>query len=189
MRKIIAYEFLSIDGYFAGPSGHEMDWVKDRVSDDIARDIARQYDEIGAFIMGRTTYAELAGYWPYRTTKEEPLADYMNSIEKLVCSTRAGGTNDWGPSRVLGGDITKNVQDLKQQPGKDCMIIGSGSIVRHLATARLIDEFRFLVFPVVLGSGKRLFDGIPNRFDLRTTRVHRFDNGVLAVGHATVETR
>lgn len=181
MRKIIAYEFLSADGYFAGPPGHEMDWVIDRFSPEMTEDIARQYEELDAFIMGRTTFESLAGYWPTRTLAEEPLADYMNSIEKLVCSTSSDSIEVWQPSRLLQSDFVAELRDLKAQDAGDYMVIGSGSIVRQLTDARLVDEFRFLLFPVVLGAGKRLFDGITGERALATNRVHRFDNGVLAL--------
>lgn len=182
MRKLIAYEFLSIDGCFSGPEGHEMDFVTDTMDAANGADIARQYEEIDAFVMGRTTYESLAGYWPHQTTAEEPLADYMNSIEKLVCASTTD-TSKWNNSRLLEGDIPAAISKLKGQSGKDMMIIGSGTVVRSLTESDLIDEFRFLVFPTVLSGGKPLFDGLSQQQSLRKKRVMPFENGAIAIDY------
>jgi dihydrofolate reductase len=161
-----------------------MDGVIENFNTEMTEDIAAQYAMLDAFIMGRTTFSSLAGYWPTKTTADEPLADHMNSIEKLVCSTTidaSAGAN----SRVLVGDIRQTIGRLKRESGKDYMIIGSGSIVRCLTESGLIDEFRFLVFPIVLGSGKRIFDGVAERIPLRTQRTRSFNNGVMAIDYAT----
>lgn len=185
MRKLIAYEFLSINSCFSGPEGHEMDFVTDTMDAANGADIARQYGEVDAFVMGRTTYDSLAGYWPTRTTAEEPLAAYMNSIEKLVCASSAD-TSKWNNSRLLEGDISSAIAELKGRSGKDMMIIGSRTVVRSLVESDLVDEFRFLVFPVVLSDGKRLFDGLSQQQSLRRKRVQPFDNGVIAIDYEIV---
>jgi dihydrofolate reductase len=183
LRRLIAFEFKSVDGYMAGPPGHEMDWVVDRFTAEMTSDIAAQYDDLSAFVMGRTTFESLAAYWPAGVSEKEPLRDRMNSMEKLVCTTRTT-IPAWSNSRPLLGDAFQELSRIKQTADNDLMVIGSGSVVRALAARRLIDEFRFFVFPVALGAGMPLFAEPTTAMRLRTTRVRQFDGGVIRIDYA-----
>lgn len=182
MRKLIAFEFISLDGYMAGPAGQEMDFVTSGFNEDMERDLADQYEALDAFVMGRNTFQGLAGYWPTHAADAELLQGAMNLKEKLVCSTTMTNA-EWNNSRVLAPDATTEIRALKQTAGKDMMIIGSASLVQEFSRLRLVDEFRFFVFPVVLGAGKPLFRAEQDPVSLRLLRTRRFATGVVRIDY------
>lgn len=163
MKKVIAYEFLSLDGFMAGKEGREMDFVTENFLPEIEADIAGEYDRAGAFLMGRTTYEILSQYWPDVTVREEPLADYMNKMEKIVFSSSLSKAEKWQNSSIVCGELRSEIEALKKRKSKNMIIIGSASMVQQLTDEKLIDEYYFLLFPVVLGEGKPLFDKISNK--------------------------
>lgn len=183
MRRLIAFEFLSLDGFMAGPPGEEMDFVTSSFNQAMEEDLAAQYEEIDAFVMGKTTFQSLAAYWPTAASKDELLRDYMNSYEKLVLSTSMTATAEWSNSRLLTPDAESQIKRLKSSSGKDIMIIGSASVVQALSKSQLIDEFRFFLFPFLLGSGKPLFTPRAKSVPLKTLRTKRFDTGVVRVDY------
>ncbi len=178
MRKLIAFEFMSLDGYMAGPTGEEMDFVVSGFNQEMEQDLADQYQALDAFVMGKTTFNSLAGYWPTSAAETEPLQEVMNSMEKLVCSTTLTDA-PWNNSRVLGADVVSEIEKLKQVPGKDMMIIGSASVVQAFARQHVVDEFRFFLFPVILGAGKPLFGTQPSAVPLRLLKTKQFSTGVV----------
>lgn len=182
MGKLIAFEFLSMDGFMAGPPGREMDFVVSAFGDDMERDLAAQYAELDALVMGGTTFRELSGYWPTPAAADEPLQPIMNRIQKLVFS-RSLRKLEWNNSRLLGENALSALRDIKSGAGGDLMVIGSASVVQALARDHLIDEFRFFVFPVFLGSGKPLF--VPGSMPgpLKLLRTNSFVGGVVRVDY------
>jgi dihydrofolate reductase len=108
----------------------------------------------------------MAGYWPSATEEDPVIAKGMNTLQKIVFS-RSLKSADWNNSRLVREVIPEEIMQLKQQPGKDMVIYGSGSLVSAFANLGLIDEYRFIVNPVVLGSGKPLFKGFKDRFNLK----------------------
>lgn len=178
MRKLIAFEFLSIDGFMAGPPGREMDFVVSGFGDDMERDLAGQYAELDALVMGGVTFRSLSGYWPTPAAAGEPLQPLMNNMRKLVFS-RSLSEPQWNNSRVLGPDAISELREIKSGPGRDLMVIGSASVVQALVRDRLVDEFRFFVFPTFIGEGKSLFtpDSAPG--SLKLLRTKRFATGVV----------
>ena len=184
MRRIIAFEFLSLDGFMAGPRGEEMDFVTSSFNQEMEKDLAVQYEEIDAFVMGKTTFQSLAAYWPTASSKDELLRGYMNSYEKLVFSTTMDDVSAWSNSRLLGPDAESQIKQIKERPGKDIMIIGSASLVQAFSKRQLIDEFRFFLFPVVLGAGKPLFAHQEKAIHLDTLHTKHFDTGVVRVDYA-----
>lgn len=184
MRKLIVFEFISLDGFMAGTLGCEMDFVLAGFNEEMEQDLAEQYQSIDSFIMGKTTFQNLGSYWPTNAARNEPLYNIMNSKEKLVCSTTLNST-EWSNSRIIKSDITTEIKHLKQKPGRDLMVIGSAAVVQSLLDKNLIDEFRFYTFPTVLTKGKYLFGANASLMNLKLLNTKVFTSGVIRVDYAT----
>jgi len=183
MRKLIVSNYLSLDGFFAGPDG-EIDWfVWDRETAEYSRGLLRSVDTI---LFGRVTYELMAGYWPTATPPEEDpvIIDAMNGLPKVVFS-RTLEKVEWSNSRLVKGDIAEEASRMKREPGRDMVIFGSGSIVSAFAQRGLIDDYRIFVNPVVLGSGKPLFKGLRERLKLRLSGARKFRCGVVLLHYET----
>ena len=161
MRRIVVTEFVSIDGVIEDPGGAEGTehggWTF-KFND--PEGMKYKLDEVmdhEALLLGRLTYEGFAAAWP-GMEDDVGFADKMNSMPKYVIS-RTLESADWNNSTVLSGDIGDEVRALKEQDGGDILIAGSASLVTELTSLGLIDEYRLMVFPIVLGSGKRLFAG------------------------------
>lgn len=165
MRKIIVSEMVTLDGFFSGPAG-EIDWhVVDEQFNEYAIALL---DRIDLMLYGRLTYELMAGYWPSPDgLRDDPIiAGKMNATPKVVFS-RTLHKADWSNARLVKDNLVQEVARLKQQPGKDIVIYGSGSLVSTLTQHRLIDEYMIIVAPVILGSGKTLFQGVTDRVHLK----------------------
>lgn len=183
MRKLIAFEFMSLDGFMAGPPGHEMDFVMAGFNREMEQDLAEQYKDLDAFVLGRTTFQSLETYWATSKSDAEPLQGVMNAMEKLVCSTTLTEAL-WNNSRTLQANAAAEIEKLKHEPGKDIMIIGSATVVQSLTRLGLIDEFRFFLFPVVLGSGKSLFDSQSSPVEMKLLNTKYFTSGVVRLDYS-----
>jgi dihydrofolate reductase len=184
MRKVIMFNAISADGYFEGPN-HEIDWHNvDEEFNQLALD---QLDSVDTLLFGRVTYEMMAGYWPtVDATKDDPVvAEKMNSKAKVVFS-KSLDKADWNNTRLVKGDIRTELMQLKAQPGKDLIIFGSSDLSVSLAEMGLIDEYRVMVNPVILGSGKPILQGIPERMVLKLLKTHTMHNGnvILYYQHA-----
>lgn len=182
MPNLIAYEFLSLDGRFEGPKNHEMDFVNEAFIPAMEEDIARQYETIHAFVMGRKTFDRLATYWLTPAARGERLVNYMNERKKLVLSSNRD-VSAWSNSEHLGDDPFATLGELRRSGTGDMMVIGSARVVETLTARGMIDEYRFLLFPVVVGGGRPLFNPDSARIPLELIREHRFENGVLALDY------
>jgi dihydrofolate reductase len=170
MRRVIASLFLSLDGVVESPEK----WHLQYVDDEMGAVIGQAMSEADAFLLGRVGYQEWAEYWP---AADSEMADYMNSARKYVVS-RTLTAADWQNSTLLEGDISEEVPKLKQQPGKNITVSGSATLVRSLLAANLLDELRLMVHPIVVGSGRRLFeDGDRKPLELVASRT--FSTGVV----------
>jgi len=176
MRRLVLKMSMTLDGYVAGPEG-EMDWATRTSHPDGKAWVGRTLEEAGAHVIGRRLYTDFVGYWP---TSEDPLAEAMNSIPKIVFSRSPNpdlpSAPGWEEPRVLGADLAGDVETLKAEPGKDLLAQGGVSFARSLVQLGLVDEYRLVVHPVVLGSGQSLFDGA-EPFDLDLVDVARFPSG------------
>ena len=184
MRKIIVSEFMSLDGVIEDPGGAEGyehgGWTFPYWSDEIGKFKGEELFASDAMLLGRITYEGFAAAWPSRTD-EHGFAERMNNLPKFVVSTTLAGA-EWQNSTVLKGDVAAEIANLKDRPGGDILVAGSAQLVRTLAQNDLVDEYRLLVYPVVLGSGKRLFgDGKRSELELRETR--SFDSGVVLASY------
>lgn len=163
MRRIIAQEMVTIDGYFAGPEG-ELDWfVWDEVMRDVSREMLTRVDTI---LFGRVTYEMMAAYWPTAADEDPAIAKAMNSLPKIVFS-QSLKTADWHNTRIIREIVPAEILGMKQEKGKDLVIYGSGRLVSSLAAQNLIDEYRLIVNPVVLGRGRTLFAGLRERIPMK----------------------
>jgi dihydrofolate reductase len=138
--------------------------------------------ESDTILLGRRTYQEFAGYWPDKTAADDPFADYINNTPKTVVSTTMKSV-EWRNSRLITGDddILEQIAKLKQQPGKSISITGSPTLVRSLLHSGLLDQLRLLLYPIVLGTGKRLFEEGIGQIPLKLVESRTFSNGVLSL--------
>ncbi|MBS1879723.1 MAG: dihydrofolate reductase family protein [Actinobacteria bacterium] len=180
MRRLVLKMSMTVDGYVAGPEG-EMDWVVRTSHPDGKAWVGRTLEGAGAHVIGRRLYSSFVGYWP---TSTDPLAEAMNSIPKIVFSRSPDpdlpSAPGWEEPRVLGADLAGDVEALKAEPGKDLLAQGGVEFARSLVQAGLVDEYRLVVHPVVLGSGLALFDGA-EPFDLDLIDAVRFPSGTQAL--------
>jgi dihydrofolate reductase len=173
MRKIVAGLFVSLDGVFEAPETWHFPYFNDEMSEAVASQMAAA----DTLLLGRRTYEEFAAYWADKGSEVE-LADQLNGMPKLVASTTLE-TVEWQNSSLIEGDVAVALRRLKQQPGRDISISGSGMLVRSLLADGVLDELRLLVHPIVVGSGKRLFDDVAGRVPLKLVESRTFSTGVL----------
>jgi dihydrofolate reductase len=170
MRKVVVTEFLSLDGVMQEPA-----WTAPYWGDDIAQFKADEMQATDALLLGRVTYQGFAAAWPGRTDEG---ADRMNGMPKFVATTTLDRL-EWNASRIEG-DVAQAVAGLKAQPGQNLLVYGSAQLVQTLIQHDLVDEYRLLVYPVVLGTGKKLFqDGAQAKLRLVESRATQ--SGVVAM--------
>lgn len=180
-RKLIFQAMVSLDGYYAGPNG-ELDWHHtDSEFNDYAVELLNQVDIL---VFGKKTYEMMAAYWPTEQAVEnDPIVtEKMNSLSKIVASTtlqKAGWNNT-----VIKKDIVNALRHEKNQPGKDLAVFGSSNLMLTLMENQLVDEYRMMVNPVILGEGLSLFHGSEKRAGLKLTRTYYFNSGnIMLVYH------
>jgi dihydrofolate reductase len=173
VRKVVAVEFVSLDGVMESPEEWAFPYTNDEMEEANAAGMAAS----DALLLGRVTYEQMAAFWPDRSG-DDPTVDYLNSVPKYVVSTTLD-TVEWRNSTLVEGDVTEEVSKLKQQPGKDIAILGSGTLVQSLMRDDLLDELRLIIHPIVLGSGKRLFEDGGDRQALELVDSRTFSTGVV----------
>jgi dihydrofolate reductase len=183
MRKLIVSEFVTLDGVMEAPGGEEghphTGWVFDFVSSEQEQFKLDEVMDAEALLLGRVTYEGFAGAWPQRAG---PFADKMNGMSKYVVSTTLEDP-DWNNTTVM-----RDVQDvagLKDQDGGPILVAGSRTLVHGLMEHGFVDQFRLMIFPVVLGSGARLFPETPDKTPLRLADTRTFDSGVVVQSYDT----
>ena len=154
MRKVVASEFISLDGVVGSPER----WQLPYFDEEMGREIQAAMEEADAMLLGRVTYEEWAAFFPSQSPEDVPSADYMNETPKFVVSRTLEGPLEWNNSTLLEGSLGEGLAELKRQPGRDISISGSPTLVRSLLAEDLLDELRLMVHPVVVGGGKRLFE-------------------------------
>jgi len=166
---------ISLDGYFEGPN-KELDWHK--IDAEFNTYVADFLDSADLLLFGRLTYKVMESYWPTEQAKiNDPLiAKKMNSISKVVFS-RTLHDAPWHNTILIKENAVEEVQRLKQQPGKQIIVIGSSTLAVELIKSNLIDEFHIIVSPIVLGSGSKLFAAIKDRLCLQLTSTTEFQSG------------
>jgi dihydrofolate reductase len=173
MRKITVTTFLSLDGVMENPS-----WTFPYWNDEIARFKGEETTVNDVLLLGRVTYEGFAAAWP-QLTDEASGGRYFNGVRKYVVSNTLEKV-EWNNSQIIRGDILQEITKLKQQEGENLVVHGSGTLVQWLMQHDLVDCYRLLVYPVVLGQGKRLFqEGVTATLQLVETR--QFTSGVTAL--------
>jgi dihydrofolate reductase len=175
MRKLIAWDMISLDGIFSRDDGN-LDWFV--FEEEIERYIATTQGGMDTVLFGRKTWAGMKDYWK---AAEGPLADRMNSVEKVVFS-RSGAEPDWQNSRIVTGDVPAEVTRIKAKPGTDIFVFGSADFTQTLIREGLIDEYRIGINPVILGKGVPFFKG----GELKLTEAKPLGSGVVILHYVPI---
>jgi dihydrofolate reductase len=173
MRKLVVSEFVSLDGVMEDPM-----WTFQFGSEEQDKFKFAELKASDALLLGRVTYEGFAAAWPNMIEETGEYGEWMNGYPKHVVSATLEEVN-WNNSSLIKGNIAEEVSRLKQQPGKDILVFGSCSLAQTLMELDLIDEYRLMVYPVVLGSGKRLFGEGSDKKVLRLTDTKTFSSGVV----------
>lgn len=180
MRRLLVFENVSVDGYFADADS-DLSFAKN-VADDPEFDslVVQNASGDGVLMFGRVTYEMMAGFWPTPMAAQimPEVAAGMNRRPKIVFSKtlREAG---WNNTTLVSTDAVEYVRELKGQPGPDLAVLGSGSLVSQLAAAGLVDEFQFVIVPVALGAGRKLFETLKQPLGLKLRSARSFANGNL----------
>ena len=189
MRKVVVSEFVSLDGVIEDPR-----WTFRFMSEERER---FKFDELSAsdaLLLGRVTYEGFAAAWPSmmeqyegpRRAELQGYTDMMNGYPKYVVSSTLEEPLVWNNSTLIKGNVAEEVLRLKQQPGKDILIFGSGDLANTLMQHDLIDEYRLMVFPILVGGGKRLFGDTNDTKVLRLAETKTLGSGVVVLSYGSV---
>jgi dihydrofolate reductase len=186
MRKVTVTNNVSLDGVMQAPGRPDEDtrggferggWALPYNDPVMGRVMGDGMAHTGALLLGRRTYEDFAGYWPHR--KDNPFTEVLDNVQKYVASRTLTEPLPWQNSTLLHGDAAEAVSALKSEPGPDIAILGSGELIQSLRRRNLIDEYVLLIYPLLLGSGRRLFpDGGPPS-ELRLTSSVITSTGVV----------
>jgi dihydrofolate reductase len=175
MRKVVAAEFLSLDGVMESPDK----WHFPYFNEEMGQAVEEGFAAADAMLMGRVNYEEWAAFWPGQDPEVNPMAAQMNSMQKYVVSTTLEEPLSWQNSTLIGEDVGEEIGRLKQGEGGDIVISGSGALVRSLLQYGLLDELKLMIHPVVMGGGKRLFEDFGEHKALELVDSQTFATGVV----------
>jgi dihydrofolate reductase len=184
MRKLLVIDFLSLDGVMQAPGQPDEDteggfkhggWATPYHDEGLAKSVADSMAATDAYLFGRKTFENFAAYWP-TAPRDIPFTDHLNNTAKYVVS-KTLKEPDWHNSTVIDDHVVEEVSTLKQQPGKNIAVLGSGQLVQTLIENDLVDEYFLTVYPLVLGGGKRLF-----RDDEQLRRLELVDSKTTSTG-------
>jgi len=192
MRKLVVLSFISLDGVMQAPGGPEEDptggfkyggWTVPYSDEFLGKVMVEQIGHSFDLLLGRRTYEIFAAYWPYAVSSDDPIAGGFNTAKKYVASTTLTAL-DWSNSELISGDVAEAVKQLKGEDGQEIQVHGSGNLIQTLLRHDLVDELRLKIFPLTLGTGKRLFAGgaIPAAFTLLKGEVS--PSGVIVASYA-----
>jgi len=175
MRTLASFIVTSLDGFYEGPNG-EFDWL---IPDEEFNDFAvRQLDEADTLGFGRETYEHMAAYWPTEQARvnDPAITSRMNTKPKVVFSNALEHAG-WSNTTIIAGEAVERIETVKTAPGGELLVLGSAHLTAHFAAAGVLDELRIMVCPIVLGSGRSLFEDLKNRISLTLLRYRQFDSG------------
>jgi dihydrofolate reductase len=183
VRKLVATELVSLDGMMEKPEEWAFSYSNEEMEEANAAGMAAS----DALLLGRVTYEGLAAFWPNQPGGT-PMVDYINSVRKYVVSGTLEEPLAWNNSTLIKGEeFAGKIAELKRLPGKDIGIIGSGALLRSLLKDGLLDEITVMVHPIVLGSGKRLFEDGGDRYALELVDSRTFGSGVVVLTYEPAE--
>lgn len=189
MRKVIMFNRISTDGFFAGPNGETHEWFIHDTDLDNATHKMMQPDTV---LLGRVTYQLFESYWPKVATDPNApkdllkIANELNEMKKLVVSKTLDEVT-WVNTELINGNLEEEIRKLKRGNGQDIVIFGSGTIVQQLTAARLIDEYLIAISPVILGAGKSFFHDV-KRLNLKLLKAMDFETGNILLHYRADET-
>ena len=185
MTKIIAYNFITLNGYYKGLN-EDISWHRHGEEES-------QYSEdmlsLGnILVFGRKTYEHMAAFWPMPFARDmfPVVADGMNKAQKLVLTSNPLLDATWNNTKVISGDVVEKMKGLKQTSEKDMAVLGSGTIISLLSDSRLINEYQIMVDPVVIPFGISVFPGIRNNLNLQLTGTRTFKSGVVLLNYSLI---
>jgi dihydrofolate reductase len=180
MSKLIVSEFVTLDGVMEAPGGEpthpHSGWVMDSMSPEQERYKLDEVLEAESLLIGRVTYEGFSAAWPER---EGEFADKMNSMPKHVVSSTLSEPLEWDNSTLISGDVAAEVAKLRREQGGPILVAGSQTLVHSLIENDLVDEYRLMVFPVLIGGGKRVFPDSADKHPLKLVEAKPFDSGVV----------
>jgi dihydrofolate reductase len=156
-------------------------WHFPYFNDEMGQAVGEGFETSDALLMGRVLYEEWVTFWPQQDPEENPVAATMNNVSKYVVSTTLEGPLEWNNATLIGDNVAEEISELKRQPGKDIVISGSGALVRSLLEYGLLDELKLMIHPIVVGSGKRLFEDGEKQTALELVESKTFSTGVVYV--------
>jgi dihydrofolate reductase len=177
MRKLVVSEWVTLDGVFDADTMPQ--WFVPFDSDDRAKHIKKVIEACDAIVLGRTTYEMLGPYWSAEKNDENGPAAKLNSVAKYVVSSTLTMAT-WNNSTIISGDVEKDIAQLKHGSGGEILVLGSAGLVQSLTGSGLIDEYRFLVHPIIMGSGKRFFTEGMTTTKLKVLEAKTLGMGVVA---------
>lgn len=180
MRRLTVFNSISLDGYFVDSNG-DMSWAH-QSDDEWVKFSADNASGGGELLFGRITYEMMEAFWPTEAAHQSNpvVAEQMTSLPKVVFSRTLSGVS-WDNNTIVNRDIEDDVRKRKAAEGPGLLVMGSGTIVSRLAQAGLIDEFQFVIVPIVLGEGRTMFEGVTKRFSVNRTSERTFKNGNVVV--------
>lgn len=184
MRKLTVFNFITLNGFYKGDH-NDTSWHRHGEEEGQYSVEALKDDNI--LLFGRLTYEMMVSWWPTPMAAEAypEVAKSMNSAEKIVFSNIIEAPK-WNNTKVMSGDIVEKIRQMKQQPGKDLTVLGSGTIVSQFAEAGLVDEFQIMIDPVVIASGTTLFSGIQHDMRLSLTDTKIFKSGTIVLTYTVL---
>jgi dihydrofolate reductase len=186
--KLTVTTFLTLDGVMQSPGAPEEDpsngfdlggWLVPYADEDMGRIVVEWFAGADAFLLGRKTYEIFVGFWPNVTDENDPVATALNSLPKYVASTTLDRV-EWNNATLIEKDVVEAVTELKSRPGRELQVHGSGDLAQTLIENDLVDEYRLLIYPLVLGRGRRLFGGGSVPAALRLVDTRTTGTGVVA---------
>jgi dihydrofolate reductase len=185
MPKLVVYNAVSLDGYFTDANG-DMSWAH-KQDPEWQAFVSENASGGGQLLFGRVTYDLMASFWPTPLAAQSNpvVVERMNTLRKFVFSTTLDKVS-WNNTTLLKGDLATEVRKLKQEPGPNIVIMGSGSVVAQLADAGLIDEYQIVLNPLVVGSGRTLFEGVKRKLPMKLAKSRAFGNGNVVLFYEPV---
>lgn len=175
MRKIIVSTYATLNGVIENPQ----DWSFDYFDEEAAKFASDQLFAADALLLGRETYESFAQAWPSRS---DAFADRINSMDKYVVSTTLEEPLPWGPASLLSQNVVEEIARLKQQPGQDILVYGTGRLAHTLLQHGLLDEHRLWVIPIIWDSGRRIFEGMDTT-KLELVEAKTLPSGTVILSH------
>src|SRR4051812_48436810 len=184
MRKLVVSAWVSIDGVFDADTMPQ--WFFPFDSIERQQYITKGIMDCDAILFGRTTYEMLASFWPFQTNDDMGPAGKLNSVKKYVVSSKLKKT-DWNNTTIINDNIVEEIKKMKAQKGTEIQIEGRATLVKSLMESNVIDEFRFLVNPIISGNGKRFFKDGMQINGLKLINTQTLDKGVIVLSYQTIQ--